>query len=34
VPVSAQNCANAPTTGTLAPSSTVSANWLPSRAAG
>ena len=30
VPVSRQNCANAPTTGTLAPSSTVSANWLPS----
>ena len=30
VPVSRQNCANAPTTGTLVPSSTVSANWLPS----
>ena len=30
VPVSRQNCANAATTGTLAPSSTVSANWLPS----
>src|SRR6188472_3741962 len=30
VPVSRQNWANAPTTGTLAPSSTVSASWLPS----
>ena len=30
VPVSRQNCANAATTGTLAPSSTVNASWLPS----
>jgi hypothetical protein len=30
VPVSRQNWANAATTGLLAPSSTVRANWLPS----